>query len=316
MNKKLLIPVFVLLSACAIITEPDISNSDVFLVAPVDNLTTEVSFQTFWWDRVPDAERYNVIIVSPRWDSIVSLIADTNVTDNKFMLSLPAGEYDWAVSAFNYSSATQYYIRHITINPTQDLTNQKVKLVSPQNDDYSNLQETKLTWEKISYANKYHISVKHNDWNGELAVPSETTSENSFSFTLDEGVYAWGVKAENDESITNSASIRTITIDRTAPGIPEYTKPQYNGDTISSVDPKIVWSHPVSSLAPITDSILISKDSAAFSQNLKELKVLSTNQYKLQEYSSGFYYVQVRSFDAAGNIGQSTSITKFYFDAK
>jgi hypothetical protein len=75
MNKLIKILPFLLLTACQLITEPDLSDKSVYLIAPIDSMSTTTATHTLWWDVIPDAEAYNVIVVSPDWNSIERLVA-------------------------------------------------------------------------------------------------------------------------------------------------------------------------------------------------------------------------------------------------
>lgn len=302
-----------LLTACALITEPDISDSDVILIAPTHNLKTEIATHTFWWDYVQDATNYNLIIVSPLWDSVITLVADTNLTTNKFTMTLPPGDYDWAVSASNYSSATDYYINHLKIDTMLSLNGQKVRLLSPSDNRATNNTKNLFQWEIMTIADAYTIEIKENDWQGTSVAYERGIVEDTASIELDEGIYAWGVIAYNNTSSTYP-SVRQITIDITPPGVPVITKPEFQGDTLLNNNALITWEHPETSLSAISDSVFIATDSSDFFSNLIEINVVNTNEYKLSGYDAGKYYVRLRSIDAAGNTGEISAIKGFYID--
>ena len=65
--------------------QKDIKNDIVNIIAPVDNMNTPNNTITFWWDELEGAEKYNLQIVKPSFDSITQLIVDTNVIINKFV---------------------------------------------------------------------------------------------------------------------------------------------------------------------------------------------------------------------------------------
>lgn len=104
------------LAACAEVIEKSLTNEVLVVSAPVNNLISRDSLQTFHWDILPDAKSYQLQIVSPKFDSIATFITDTNVSTNLFLLHLGAGSYQWRVRATNLSSSTKYSeVRDLTI---------------------------------------------------------------------------------------------------------------------------------------------------------------------------------------------------------
>jgi hypothetical protein len=312
MNKTLIFMFLVLImGGCTLFTEPDINNVEVNMISPVHDLHTTQLTQTFWWESVPDAEGYNLIIVSPLWDSVSKLILDTNIVAEKFTFSLVPGEYDWGVSAYNYSSSTPYTINHLVIDTSSSLNNQVVVLHTP--DENLNTRQIRqfFSWYKLESAESYLFDIRYDSWQGSSVINIQNTSEDTITVTLPEGIFYWGVQARNDFSGT-IFSTRSIVIDTTTPGKPIITTPQQHGDTLSAHNLKLAWTRPSSSLAIITDSVLVATDSLFTPSNITEILLVKETQVTLNNYSMGFYYCRVRSVDAAGNIGPVSIIKKFY----
>jgi hypothetical protein len=316
MNKLIKILPFLLLTACQLITEPDLSDKSVYLIAPIDSMSTTTATHTLWWDVIPDAEAYNVIVVSPDWNSIERLVADTNVSGNKFTITLPPGEYDWGVSAFNYYSSTPYSVRHLSIDTSSSLSGQVVVLKSPS--EGKSLKDAKVLfeWYKIAIANSYIFDIRRDSWEGPSFIPQQLTSEDTISVALTEGVYAWGVKATNDFSSTLFTT-QTLYIDQTPPGRASITNPAFNGDTLQIDNLLIQWNRSGTSVSPMRDSLMVSVDST-FSEGSPIGYYFTTEatEYTLpeNEYSSGFYFCRVRTYDEAGNVGPVSATRKFYIE--
>jgi hypothetical protein len=309
---KKIVKIFLVLSiaSCSLITETNISDETVFIVSPPDNLKTPVFTQTLWWDHVDDAEKYNVIIVSPRWDSVVTLIADTNVSDNKFSITLNPGEYDWGVSAYNSSSKTVYSVSHITIDSSSKLTGETVTLLSPKNNLNTNNQNINFSWDVLPKAESYVFDIKYNSWDGENVINTKTGKEDTLSLVLEESVYYWGVKAINEFSQTNTA-IRTFIVDITPPGKPDIENPIIN-DTVSGQDLLIKWNRPGTQLSDVNDSLLLSTDSL-FKTIDQQFIITGDPQKTVNGLSSGKQFVRVITFDMAGNVGEATQV-RFFID--
>lgn len=314
MNKVYYLVGVLTLSSCALLTEPDISDSAVFLIAPSNGLKTTVSTHTLWWDYVTDAEKYNLLIVSPTWDSINTLIIDTNVSGNKFTITLAPGEYDWAVSAYNGSSSTDYTIYHISIDTASNLFNQQVVLITPADIFYTNKRNVFFQWYHLPLATEYVFDIKQDSWAGQKVIPTRISISDTINLLLNEGSYVWGVQAKNENSYTYLYSTRELTIDLTAPGKPVITLPIKNYDTLSGDNLKITWNQPLTSLSPMRDSVFISSDTLFSAGKIKEISVVATPELKLSEYATGKYFCKVKTFDAAGNIGPVSQVRTFYIE--
>lgn len=111
-NKRLFLLLFMLLTlfavSCKELTEPLLNKEIVTLLAPVDKVVSADSVQIFYWNYLQDSAKYELQVVSPKFDSIVRLVIDTVVSSNQFPLSLKKGDYEWRVRAVNYSSSSQY----------------------------------------------------------------------------------------------------------------------------------------------------------------------------------------------------------------
>ncbi len=105
------------MNACAEVLEKSINNETIIVSAPVNNLISTDSIQTFYWEKVNGATSYELQIVSPIFDSIKTFVTDTTVQTNLFLFSLSSGQYQWRVSAKNLNSATPFSEpRNLTIN--------------------------------------------------------------------------------------------------------------------------------------------------------------------------------------------------------
>lgn len=110
--KKYIYSILILLTlvSCSDIIEvPDISNDAVTLVAPNDNATLNLTTLTLSWNKVEDAESYQVQIARPDFENILQLEKDSILTGNSISVQLEAGNtYQWRVRAQNSEYATSY----------------------------------------------------------------------------------------------------------------------------------------------------------------------------------------------------------------
>lgn len=99
---------FLLITGCEETTEVVLTDKEVTLLSPVGNLVSNDSIQLFYWESLQGTVKYRMQIVSPKFDSIVKLIADTLIVSNKFTQKLNPGKYQWRVRAENNSTVSKY----------------------------------------------------------------------------------------------------------------------------------------------------------------------------------------------------------------
>lgn len=297
------------LTTCEAIFEKNLEGEEVFLIIPLDNLTTDLAAQTFWWEGVDGAEGYNLQIVTPGFDSILRLIVDTNTINDRYETNLYPGVYQWRVRAYNYSSSTDYYGRSITILNTFDLSNQQVVLKSPGINYITNDTSIRFEWFEMNNATDYRFELKYDSWDGAYVINPVLNSDNTLALDLHEGVYAWGVQAQNQNS-ASQFSFRTFMVDTTKPAIPILIKPLQN-DTTLSHEILFQWSRPDTTLSPIKDSLLISVDSLFTGEGYSRYFFTENTSQTTTLDASGKYFWRVRSVDAAGNLGGYSQTRKF-----
>lgn len=95
-------------AACEDGATPELRNQQVKLLAPANNVTSMDSVQTFYWEELDDSLRYQLQVVSPGFDSIVRLEADTILQRNRLTLKLRRDTYQWRVRALNSVTASQF----------------------------------------------------------------------------------------------------------------------------------------------------------------------------------------------------------------
>lgn len=110
-----LLLIVVFFAGCEEITQTDLTDKQINIIAPLDSLVTTSATNTFAWDPVEGAAKYQLQIVSPKFDSVVRFVADSALTNNLFTYPLTPGVYQWRIKATNAGSQTKYFTRKITI---------------------------------------------------------------------------------------------------------------------------------------------------------------------------------------------------------
>ena len=300
--------IIVLINDCSDFGEENLSDKVVVLRAPADSLVTTLTSHTFWWDYVEGAEGYNLQIVMPSFDRTVRLVLDTNLTTNRFDFTLYPGSFEWGVSAYNYSSATAYTINKLMIDTTSDLSHQYVVLKTPAENYNTNNITVHFQWYMISSATDYRFEIRRSAPDGQLVSPAQLTDKDTISAVLAEGVYYWGVQAQN----SNSGSVmsnRKLVVDTTVPDTPILLEPAKN-DTLTTTPVILKWDRPTASTAEIRDSVIIASDTTA-SGSIIESALTNDPEYTMKKEDNGIYYWKVRSIDLAGNKSNYSKYRKF-----
>lgn len=293
-----------LLFSCDDVIEKDLSNKQLTVISPANNIITSNSTITFWWEILEGAEYYQIQIVKPSFDSIIQLILDTSTTKDKILLSLSPGNYQWRLKAWNNNSHSLISTLSLTIDSTMDLSQQVILLSEPSAFDTTNQNSVSFSWYSLYNADDYRLEIWSPDFNSSN-VFSVNTSSNSLIHDLPEGSYEWGVRGQN---ITSSTiySKRFIYIDTTAPNDPVLITPADNA-ILNNGEILFSWSRGITSGSSISDSLYLYTDSTM--TNIKLCQLLLSPNYN-DSVGIGIYYWRVRSMDAAGNYSNYSNLRK------
>ena len=97
-----------MLTSCEEALETPIDTYNVTLLAPANNVVSDETDQTFYWEKLDNATQYQLQVVTPKFDSIVKLIVDTTISANQFTQILEQGSFQWRVKAQNNSTTTSF----------------------------------------------------------------------------------------------------------------------------------------------------------------------------------------------------------------
>ena len=291
-----------MLVSCQDLIETKLDKKTVTVLAPANNTVSPNASQQFWWDEVKGADNYKLQIVKPNFSAIQQLVMDTTITANQFSYSLLSGSYQWRIRAMNGSSYTEYSVFNLTIDSTLDLGNQWVILTSPVDNYFSANNTQTFTWQTLPNATSYLFQVLLSG----LPIHTETLTTTTTSYTFaSENTYQWRVLAQNNSSTSSPVnSIRTITIDHTAPPVSVQVSPAANDTSANPVS--LTWQRDASGSA---DSIFIYADSLATTLTAS---TLTTNQnYSFNGTVGHSYFWKIRSGDNLGNWSAYSNLRKF-----
>ncbi len=202
---------------CDDIVEKDISDKQVFLVAPSNDVELDSGRVTFLWDFVEGATDYELLVLAPNFDTPATVHADTITDANSFETTLGIGEYAWGVRAFNSAHSTVFFVNHFVVvegDLDPDISEGTVTYFSPR--DSVEIEEGSIIflWDRLNDARRYRFQLVTPGFDAISAIVLDTvTVADQLSVDVDSGNYQWRVFGVNDFSRTLDAEIRTLLVD-------------------------------------------------------------------------------------------------------
>jgi hypothetical protein len=189
----------------------DLSMESVMLLAPFNNAVLNDTNVTFSWDSVSEATSYRFQIAFPNFENPEQLVIDQSFDmagSQSFDLE-DNTSYEWRVKALNETSETAYTTRDVSINATEDLSEQTVIIVAPEDAFETSETSVGLSWDSLEQATLYRVLIT--DLSDNTIFLEQTTTEANLTVTFEVGEYTWAVRAENDTESTPFTE-QTITI--------------------------------------------------------------------------------------------------------
>ncbi|MDF2449480.1 MAG: hypothetical protein K0R26_1984 [Bacteroidota bacterium] len=302
----------------------DIKNETVSIIAPADNLSTPNNNITFWWDELDGAEKYNLQIVKPNFNSISQLYVDTTITKNKFSYTFTPGTYQWRIKAINGGGSTVYTTRTLIIDTTSNLNLVSVAMIAPASNTVLANNNVIFSWNQLPATTYYELLITSST-GSVTTVSNIPTTSYSYIFPVSSGVeekFSWKVKAYNSFSQTQNNLPRSFRIDHKSPSFPSLAYPvnvttvkdsgafRWNYSGIFSdikFDSLFIGTYPDSTL---TNPIIIVVPRAATNTSTFSIKpTLASPTNTLT--SSNYYWWKVKSIDSVGNVSAPSAVFKF-----
>jgi len=98
-----------------IIEVEDISEENIIILAPSNNVTLSESAINFSWQPIAYADEYQLQIVTPNFEASEQIILDTIITASNHIKTLDGNDYQWRVKAINFAFETSYNTQTLTI---------------------------------------------------------------------------------------------------------------------------------------------------------------------------------------------------------
>ena len=294
-------------NGCSDILEEDISNDMVILTAPANGAAVQQNTVTFWWEELEGSTSYRLQIVSPSFDSVVTLVANETIEEaTSFEMTLATGSYQWKVVGVNFGYETEsndVFDLTIESDTTLSLSDEVLILTNPSLDAAVNTGIIQFSWQALIGVGSYNLQIASPDFsNSSFMISNELLINTTIAKTLAEGDYKWRVRGQNDTSVSPFTE-RSLTIDLTAPNQPVLTAPA-NGAMVNA--PILLdWT---ADLASERDTLYIYGDSLMVVTVLK--LPLTDTEYSFDN-SADNYFWRVRTVDLADNKSPFSELRKF-----
>ncbi|WP_026898456.1 fibronectin type III domain-containing protein [Daejeonella oryzae] len=308
--KPLFIVFFIwIFSSCKDIIEPSIENKTTQLLAPSNKSESNQYQVNFWIEPLEDALYYRFQIVSPNFDSINKLIADTLITSNKFSLNIDPGTYQWRARAENGSSRTNFSSAWSFNILLSSITAQKVQIKSPANNLITNQSSITFKWDRIFGADNYRLQIDTANFIDETKLyynQSIPGFQSILTFNSDKN-YQWRVRAESTTEQSKWSDINSFKFDHTPPLKVILVNPVKDQQVVLPVS--LQWNSV--STARNYKLYIYKSDSTTLYDSTFPVLLTSTSYSFNKGLTSERIYWKVSAVDEAGNEGEASELRSF-----
>ncbi len=105
-----------MLTGCEDIIEVDnISEEKVKLLAPADDVISKSTTISFSWEKVEEADTYQLQIAKPAFEQALEIVTDTTSSSTRYSETYSEGSFEWRVKALNSAYETEYTTHSFSI---------------------------------------------------------------------------------------------------------------------------------------------------------------------------------------------------------
>lgn len=180
----------------------DLSSEIVVLIAPFDNAVIAATNVTFSWEPLSAASSYLLQIAVPDFENPIELVVNEvyeTASNQSFDLE-DNTSYQWRVQAINETSETVFTTQNFNIDLTEDLSEQTVVILSPEDGFETEETSINLSWEPLELATLYRVVII--DLSNDTVFLEQSVTDTDITVTFEVGSYTWAVRAENDTNNT------------------------------------------------------------------------------------------------------------------
>ena len=207
------------LTACDdILEEPDISEENVTVLAPLENAVLTTNTVNFNWEELFDARFYRVQIAEPDFVNTNQIVIDSLfATDSlgfvatQLQQTLLNGNYEWRVKAINAGFETVYTTNSFEVNGDENIDivpPNTPQLLSPTNNTTQDETTVTFTWsrEDVPGTAERDSIYFFSDETLQTEVGRNLAANKSFSAMFSSGNFFWVVQAFDSTGNESAAS--------------------------------------------------------------------------------------------------------------
>ena len=238
-------------------------------------------------------------------EALTQVTYKERISTNSVELELNPGTYYWYVKSYDTAGNQSENSEVWPFTILEGIAESTVELISPEDNLISNTNTHNLSWNPMEYANDYRVQILKTDGTNEL-IFDIATAETEKEILFQDGSYNWQVKAQNATEETQYAT-RSILIDTKSPNTPVLVAPEESHEQVEKV---IHFQYERQAIEGSTeiDSLFVYADAELNNPVLKTV-VSANNHY--QEFETGTYYWQLKSYDQAGNESENSQVRMF-----
>ncbi|MEM6801469.1 MAG: hypothetical protein AAF696_08695 [Bacteroidota bacterium] len=102
---------------CSEFLVPELDEASLTINSPKDSLISKEGNISFWWEFHPDADIYQLQVVSPDFDN-PSFLFDTLLAQNTFQKKFIDANYLWRIRMQNEASSSPWQQRSFSVDST------------------------------------------------------------------------------------------------------------------------------------------------------------------------------------------------------
>jgi len=202
--------VFLLFFFCGcehIIEEFDLQNEVIDIQFPVDHSKLKDNTVIFSWKSNPYINTYRLQVSTPNFEFPSRILVDSLLNTNQYRDSLPYDyEYQWRIRGENSQYATEFSTQSFSIQSEDNITDDRITLLSPFEGSQINEERVQFTWESLKKASNYRFQMAYPSFEmpERVVIDSIVTNTNLLVEGIPKNkVYQWRVRGENNFFNTN-----------------------------------------------------------------------------------------------------------------
>lgn len=210
-----------------LLEEPNISDSEVELLAPTDGVVIFGNEVNFNWNAVDDSRSYRIQLAAPSFANAMQIVFDSLIEQDSLQsiatrietITLLNGAYQWRVKALNSAYETPYTTASFTIEGDADIdiiAPNTPALLNPTNNFTTSDTEIDFSWTRLNVAGTTEIDsiyIYTDETLQDLFIKGLGANKTFATTLTSETTYYWLVQAfDAGGNMSDDSETYTLTI--------------------------------------------------------------------------------------------------------